>query len=347
MSSASKWSWFRVQVRRFGCVLGQFCPIWTRLSADLGRRVTVHPGRSGENDRMATVRKAVIPAAGLGTRFLPATKAQAKEMIPVIDKPAIQYVVEEAVAAGLDDILFITGRSKRAIEDHFDRSPELEASLAASGKTDELAMVTAIAELAHVYSVRQPEARGLGHAVSFAARHVGNEPFVVMLGDDLMIDATVLKQMVAAYEAHGCSVVALKRIPGDAISLYGCAAIDGYTDDGFAKITQLVEKPKFADAPSDLAVMGRYLFTPTIFEKIAVTPTGRGNEIQLTDAMTLLMADEPILGVVFEEGRYDVGNKPDFLKATVEFALVRDDLGPEFEGYLRDLLARRDAKRAE
>ena len=225
----------------------------------------------GETERMASVRKAVIPAAGLGTRFLPATKAQAKEMIPVIDKPAIQYVVEEAAAAGLDDVLLITGRSKRAIEDHFDRSPELEASLAATGKTAELAMVTAIAELAHVHSVRQPEARGLGHAVSFAQRHVGREPFVVMLGDDLMIDATVLKQMIAAHEAHGCSVVALKRIPGKAIASYGCAAIDGYTDDGFAKITKLVEKPKFDEAPSDLAVMGRYLFTPTItssFESI-------------------------------------------------------------------------------
>ena len=296
---------------------------------------------------MATVRKAVIPAAGLGTRFLPATKAQAKEMIPLIDKPAIQYVVEEAVAAGLDDVLFITGRSKRAIEDHFDRSPELEASLAASGKTHELEMVTAIAELAKVHSVRQPEARGLGHAVSFAERHVGNEPFVVMLGDDLMIDATVLKQMVAAHEAHGCSVVALKRVPGKAISQYGCAAIDGFTDDGFAKVTHLVEKPKFEEAPSDLAIMGRYLFTPTIFAKIAVTPPGRGNEIQLTDAMTLLMADEPLLGVVFDDGRYDVGNKPDFLKATVEFALMREDLGPEFETFLRELLAGRDAQRAD
>ena len=292
---------------------------------------------------MTRVRKAVIPAAGLGTRFLPATKAQAKEMIPVIDKPAVQYIVEEAVAAGLDDVLFISGRSKRAIEDHFDRSPELEASLAASGKTAQLAEVVAIAELAHVHAVRQPEARGLGHAISFAERHVGDEAFVVMLGDDLMIDATVLKQMVAAHETHGCSVVALKRIPGPSISAYGCVAIDGYTDDGFARITELVEKPSFESAPSDLAIMGRYLFTPTIFAKIAATPPGRGNEIQLTDAMTLLLADEPILGVVFEHGRYDVGNKPDFLKATVEFALMRDDLGPEFESYLRELLAGRDA----
>ena len=264
-------------------------------------------------------------------------------MIPVIDKPAVQYIVEEAVAAGLDDVLFISGRSKRAIEDHFDRSPELEASLAASGKTAQLAEVVAIAELAHVHAVRQPEARGLGHAISFAERHVGDEAFVVMLGDDLMIDATVLKQMVAAHETHGCSVVALKRIPGPAISAYGCVAIDGYTDDGFARIIELVEKPSFESAPSDLAIMGRYLFTPTIFAKIAATPPGRGNEIQLTDAMTLLLADEPILGVVFEHGRYDVGNKPDFLKATVEFALMRDDLGPAFESYLRELLAARDA----
>jgi UTP--glucose-1-phosphate uridylyltransferase len=288
---------------------------------------------------MAPVRKALIPAAGLGTRFLPATKAQPKEMLPLIDRPAIQYVVEEAVNAGLDDILIVTGRSKRSIEDHFDRSVELEAMLESGNKLDELAEVRSIANLANVHYVRQPYAGGLGHAISFGIHHMGGEPFVVMLGDDIMVDDSgVLKRMLAAYEQHGCSVVALKRFPKSQISSYGCVGIDGMTDDGLARITTLVEKPRPDDAPSDLAIMGRYLFTPRIFEKIAITPPGRGNEIQITDAMTLLLEDEPILGVVFDEGRYDIGNKQDFLRATVELAVDRPDLGPDFRAYLRKLV---------
>ena len=287
-----------------------------------------------------SVRKVVIPAAGLGTRFLPATKAQPKEMLPLIDKPAIQYVVEEAVSAGLSDVLIITGRSKRSIEDHFDRSIELEATLKAGRKDDELSEVIDIAELANMHYVRQPEAKGLGHAISFARHHVGNEAFVVMLGDDIMVDDTVLKQMLAVHEKYGCSVVALKRFPPAQISSYGCVGIDdsGVSAEGIAKITRLVEKPPAEEAPSDLAIMGRYLFTPSIFEKIAQTKPGRGNEIQLTDAMSLLLADEPIMGVVFEDGRYDIGNKLDFLRATVELALARPDLGDAFRAYLKTVV---------
>ncbi len=287
-----------------------------------------------------SVQKVVIPAAGLGTRFLPATKAQPKEMLPLIDKPAIQYVVEEAVSAGLSDILVVTGRSKRSIEDHFDRSIELELSLQAGNKADELTEVRDIADLASMHYVRQPEAKGLGHAVSFARLHVGNQPFVVMLGDDIMIDDTVLKRMLAAYEKHKCSIVALKRFPPEQISSYGCVGIDasGVSADGLARITKLVEKPTAAEAPSDLAIMGRYLFTPTIFDKIANTPPGRNGEIQLTDAMSLLLEDEPIMGVVFEDGRYDIGNKLDFLRATVELALARPDLGEDFRTYLRTVV---------
>lgn len=286
------------------------------------------------------VRKVVIPAAGLGTRFLPATKAQPKEMLPLIDKPAIQYVVEEAVSAGLTDVLVVIGRSKRSIEDHFDRSLELEATLRAGNKEAELAEVIAIAQMANMHYVRQPEAKGLGHAISFARDHVGNESFVVMLGDDIMVDDTVLKRMLAAHETFGCSIVALKRFPPEQISMYGCAGVDagGVSDDGLARITKLVEKPSASEAPSDLAIMGRYLFTPTIFEKIAKTPPGRGNEIQLTDAMSLLLEDEPIMGVVFEDGRYDIGNKLDFLRATVELALARPDLGESFRAYLRTVV---------
>ena len=288
---------------------------------------------------MPPVRKVLIPAAGLGTRFLPATKAQPKEMLPLIDKPAIQYVVEEAVNAGLDDILIVTGRSKRSIEDHFDRAVELEAMLESSGKSDELNEVRSIANLANLHYVRQPYAGGLGHAISYGVHHMGGEPFVVMLGDDIMVDDSgVLKRMLAAYEQHGCSVVALKRFPPSQISSYGCVAIDGMTDDGLARVTKLVEKPPANEAPSDLAIMGRYLFTPRIFEKIAQTKPGRGGEIQITDAMTLLLEDEVILGVVFDEGRYDIGNKLDFLRATVELAIDRNDLGAEFRTYLRDLV---------
>ena len=291
-------------------------------------------------DRRPPVRKAVIPAAGLGTRFLPATKAQPKEMLPVVDKPAIQYVVEEAAAAGLDDLLVITGRNKRAIEDHFDRSPELERELGAGGKVDAVAEIAAVAALASLHYVRQGEPLGLGHAVGTARHHVGDESFAVLLPDDIMVDgATVLTGMLDAHRRTGGTVVALRRVPHDEISSYGCA--DPAPDDGsgLVRLNGIVEKPAAADAPSDLAVMGRYVFGPQIFDAIERTPPGKGGEIQLTDAIALVMEQEPVYGYVFSEGRYDIGNKLDYLRATVELAAGRPDLGPAFRAFLRDFVA--------
>jgi UTP--glucose-1-phosphate uridylyltransferase len=284
------------------------------------------------------VRKAVIPAAGLGTRFLPATKAQPKEMLPVVDTPAIQYVVEEAVAAGIDDILIITGRNKRAIEDHFDRNVELELELEAKGKDVELADVRRLADLADIHYVRQGEPLGLGHAVSVARKHVGDEPFVVMLGDDLMDGPGLLGSMIDVHERLGRSVVALMEVPGPEISFYGCAATSTGPEDGLVRIEGLVEKPAPDEAPSNLAVMGRYLFTPSIFEALERVAPGRGGEIQLTDAIALLLADEEVLGRTFTSGRFDTGNKLDYLKATVELALRRPDLGEPFRAWLKEHL---------
>jgi len=291
---------------------------------------------------MTTVRKAVIPAAGLGTRFLPATKAQPKEMLPVVDKPAIQYVVEEAVRAGIDDILIITGRGKRSLEDHFDRSIELEVSLEAAGKQDQLNEVRGLADLASIHYVRQGEALGLGHAVSVAARHVGDEPFVVMLGDDIMDEhSTVLDDMLAVYQRTGASVVAFKSFPPDEISSYGCADAEPTDQPHLVRLKGIVEKPKPEDAPSDLAVMGRYLFTSDIFDALDRTKPGVGGEIQLTDAIAILLRERPVYGWVFDEGRFDIGKKLDYLRATVELALDRDDLGPEFGAFLAEIVRRR------
>ena len=293
-----------------------------------------------------TVRKAVIPAAGLGTRFLPATKAQPKEMLPIVDKPAIQYVVEEAVAAGIRDILVITGRGKRSLEDHFDRSFELEYYLEAHGKTSLLEEMRVIAEMADIHYVRQGEPKGLGHAVGVAREHVGSEPFAVMLGDDIMDEQhPILADMIKAYDATGTSVVALKEFPPQEISSYGCAAIEGTSGDPLVRITGIVEKPKPEDAPSNLAVMGRYVFTPEIFDAIERVKPGKGGEYQLTDAIALLLATPGVHGWVFRDGRYDVGNKLDYLRATVEFALDRPDLGPPFGAYLRELVRTHPALR--
>jgi len=283
-----------------------------------------------------TVKKAVIPAAGLGTRFLPATKAQPKEMLPVVDKPAIQYVVEEAARCGIRDVLVVTGRNKRSIEDHFDHAPELERQLEAGGKDDQLAEVRAITGLADLHYVRQGEPKGLGHAVAVARQHVGDEPFVVLLPDDIMETSEVLGRMLDAHVTHGASVVALKEVAPHEISSYGCAAVES-VDDGLVRITGVVEKPSPEDAPSNLAVMGRYVFTPDIFDFIDQVEPGKGGEIQLTDAMAKLPT---LYGVVFQDGRYDTGNKLDFLRATVELALKRDDLGPEFRAYLGELARR-------
>ncbi len=286
------------------------------------------------------VRKAVIPAAGLGTRFLPATKAQPKEMLPVVDRPSIQYVVEEAVNAGIDDILIITGRNKRSLEDHFDRNFELEYHLREKGKENELSEVIELADLADIHFVRQGEPLGLGHAVSVARKHVGDNPFVVLLGDDIMHRrSTLLEDMISTYEATGASTVALMEVEPAAISAYGCAAPSD-RNGTLCDIVDVVEKPKAEDAPSNLAIVGRYLFTPGIFEALEHVTPGVGGEIQLTDAIGLLLKDEPVKGQIFEEGRFDIGNKIEYLRATVELALERDDLGPEFRHVLSEIIKR-------
>jgi UTP--glucose-1-phosphate uridylyltransferase len=284
-----------------------------------------------------TIRKAVIPAAGLGTRFLPATKAVPKEMLPVVDVPAIQYVVEEAVRAGLTDVLMVSGRAKRALEDHFDRAVELEQVLEAKGDAERLAVVRAPSELADLHYVRQGDPKGLGHAVLVAAEHVGNEPFAVLLGDDL-IDARdpLLEEMVKIQEREGGSVIALMEVSPEQVSLYGCAAVAGSGD--VVQITGLVEKPAVEDAPSNLAVIGRYVLSPTVFEVLRRTPPGRGGEIQLTDALQELVALEPMHGVVFRGRRYDTGDRLEYLKTVVRLASERDDLGPPLLAWLRDWL---------
>ena len=287
------------------------------------------------------VRKAVIPAAGLGTRFLPATKAQPKEMLPVVDTPAIQYVVEEAVAAGCDDILIITGRNKRAIEDHFDRNVELELELEQRGKTAELADVRRLAEIADIHYVRQGEALGLGHAVGMARKHVGDEPFCVLLGDDLMDNPELLVGMIDVEERLQRSVIALMEVEPSQISLYGCAAADPTDDARLVQLRGLVEKPSAEDAPSNLAVMGRYVFTASIFDALDRITPGKGGELQLTDAIELLLGEQEVYGLTFTEGRFDTGNKLDYLKATVELGLRRPDLGPAFGEWLGEHLRAR------
>jgi UTP--glucose-1-phosphate uridylyltransferase len=287
------------------------------------------------------VRKAIIPAAGLGTRFLPATKAQPKEMLPVLDKPAIQYVVEEAVRSGIEDILIISGRGKRTIEDHFDRSFELEYYLETKGKDDELKQVREVSDLASIHYIRQRDPLGLGHAVAVAEQHIGTEPFAVMLGDDIMAeDNPLLAEMLHVHERYGRSVIAVQEVPRADISLYGCVQPD-FVEDNLARIVTIVEKPKPQDAPSNLAAIGRYVLTPEIFDALRRTPPGRGGELQLTDAINLLAQEQAVYAFVFEGGRFDIGNKLDYLKATVELAIDRDDVGPEFRGFLADLVQRK------
>jgi UTP--glucose-1-phosphate uridylyltransferase len=288
------------------------------------------------------VRKAVIPAAGLGTRFLPATKVTPKEMLPLVDKPGIQYVVEEAVAAGIEDVLIVTGRSKKTVEDHFDRSPELEAALADSGKQELLEQMREISDLAHVHFVRQDEPRGLGHAVGMARYHVGQEPFAVLLPDDLMAEgSTLLADMIEACAVTGGSVIALKRFGPDQISSYGVVEPAGEpTSQGYVPVRGMVEKPPAADAPSDLAIMGRYVLTPAVFDHIAALRPGAGGELQLTDAMMALCRTEPFHGVVFDSGRFDTGNKLDWLRATVEVALRHPELGKPFRDVLAEIARR-------
>ena len=287
---------------------------------------------------MHQVRKAVIPAAGLGTRFLPATKSVPKEMLPVIDRPAIQYVVEEAVRAGLTDILIVTGRNKRPVEEHFDRNFELETLLERDGKLDLLHEVQYPTDLARVHYVRQKDALGLGHAVSVARDHVGDEPFAVLLPDDLMIDDSVLlRSMVAAWEKLGHAVIALQEVPPHDISA-AAARTRSAPGRRARRAACIVEKPQ-REAPSNLAVSGRYLFPPDIFDAL-IGSNRAGGELQLTDAIALLMKSQPVYAIC-TYGRHDVGKKIDFLKATVELALDRDDLGPEFAAFLREVVQRR------
>ncbi|MBO0804138.1 MAG: UTP--glucose-1-phosphate uridylyltransferase GalU [Nocardiopsaceae bacterium] len=285
------------------------------------------------------VTKAVVPAAGLGTRFLPATKATPKEMLPVVDKPAIQYVVEEAVGAGLDDVLLITGRSKRSIEDHFDRAYELEEALAAKEDWGKLDQVRKSSELSTMHYVRQTDPRGLGHAVLCAARHVGHEPFAVLLGDDLIEPGDpLLARMIEVRQRFGGSVVALMEVPPAEVSLYGCAAVEATSEDDVALITDLVEKPAREVAPSRWAVIGRYVCDPSVFDVLRDTPPGRGGEIQLTDALKELAGKGEVRGVLFRGRRYDTGNKQEYLRTMVEFAAKREDLAAEFIPWLRTFL---------
>jgi len=284
------------------------------------------------------IRKAVFPAAGLGTRFLPATKAQPKEMLPLVDKPVIQYVIEEAVASGIENIIIITGRGKYAIEDHFDVSFELERTLAERGQKELLKLVRSISDMIHVSYVRQKEPLGLGHAVLCARDQVGNEPFAVFLGDDIIDARTpVMKQMMGIFDRSPCSLLAVEQIAPERSRDYGVIAHDGRPKNSVYQVTDLVEKPAPEEAPSDLAIIGRYILTPDIFSHLEKTPPDAKGEIQLTNGLRSLLKKQPIAAYRFEGKRFDTGNKLGFLKATVEFALKRKDLGRDFREYLKTL----------
>jgi len=284
------------------------------------------------------VKKAVFPVAGLGTRFLPATKSSPKEMLPLIDKPLVQYVVEEAVASGIEQILFVTGRGKRSIEDHFDISVELEAHLYDKGKNTELSRVREIAEMVDIFYVRQRQAMGLGHAILCARDFIGNEPFAVLLGDDIIdSERPCLRQLLDVFESQKCSVLALEQVPMENISSYGCVRAHKVSERVF-DVVDMVEKPKREDAPSDMAIIGRYVLTPRIFDILENQEPGKGGEIQLTDAILTLSKEEKVFGCLFEGLRHDCGDKLGFLKATVDMALKRDEFSKEFEAYLRQRL---------
>jgi len=282
--------------------------------------------------------KAVIPAAGLGVRFLPATKAQPKEMLPVVDKPVIQYIVEEAVNSGIENILIVTGQGKKAIEDHFDKSQVLEEHLQEKGKVDLLNLIREISQIADLHYVRQKEPRGLGHAIYCARRFVGDEPFAVLLGDDLVrSQKPCLKQLLELYDEVQSTVLAVQEVPAADVNKYGILDAD-FLREGVYYVRDLVEKPPVDQAPSRLAIMGRYIINPAIFPILEQTPPGQGGEIQLTDALRVLSKEEPIYGINFEGRRYDVGDKLGYLMATVEFALDYPDLGKDFQSYLKQLI---------
>lgn len=283
------------------------------------------------------VRKAIIPAAGLGTRFLPATKAQPKEMLPIVDKPTIQYIIEEAVASGIEEILIITGRNKRAIEDHFDKSVELELQLESKNKDEMLNMVREITNMVDIHYIRQKEPKGLGHAIGCAKAFVGNEPFAVLLGDDVVeSEVPCLKQMINCYNEYKTSILGVQEVPEADVSKYGIVK-GTHIEDRVYKVKDLVEKPSMEEAPSNVAILGRYIITPKIFEILENTKPGKGGEIQLTDALLSLISQEAMYAYTFEGRRYDVGDKLGFLQATVEFALKRDDLREPFQEYLKTL----------
>jgi UTP--glucose-1-phosphate uridylyltransferase len=287
-----------------------------------------------------SVKKAVIPAAGLGTRFLPATKSQPKEMLPIVDKPAIQYVVEHAVGAGIEDILIITGRGKRTIEDHFDRSFELEARLDEAGKYEELKEVRRISEMANIHYIRQRDPLGLGAAVAMAEAHMNGEAFAVLLGDDIIASGNLLRRMLEVYDRYGRSVIAVKEVPMSEIHLYGAIEPE-FVEDNLARIVRIVEKPSEEDAPSNLAAIGCYVLTPQIFDALRETTPDERGEVQLTDALNALAQQQTVYAYVFEGVRYDIGKKLDYLRATVELAIDRDDVGPEFRAILSELVQRK------
>ena len=284
------------------------------------------------------IRKAIIPAAGLGTRFLPATKAQPKEMLPIVDKPTIQYIIEEAIASGIEEILIITGRNKKCIEDHFDKSVELEMELEKGNKKEMLEMVRNISDMVDIHFIRQKEPKGLGHAVHCAKTFVNDEPFAVLLGDDIVYNdqKPCLKQLINCYDEYKTSVVGVQTVDPQNVSKYGI--VNGINiEDRVYKVKGLVEKPKLEEAPSNVAILGRYILTPRIFEILENTKPGKGGEIQLTDALLTLLDEEAIYAYDFEGKRYDVGDKQGFLEATVEYALRREDLQEGFKNYLKSL----------
>ena len=292
---------------------------------------------------MAKIKKAVIPAAGYGTRFLPATKATPKEMLPIVDKPTIQYIVEEALDSGIEEILIISGHAKRAIEDHFDSAPNLERELEEKGKEDLLAIVRETADI-NVHYIRQKKMRGLGDAILCAKSFMAGEPFAVLLGDDVVYadreggQAPALKQLIDIYDAYGGSVLGCQQVPDEKVSSYGIVAGRDIAGSRLVKVSDMIEKPELGEAPSNMAVLGRYIISPTVFEILEHTQPGKGGEIQLTDALKQLAGIEPVWAYCFEGKRYDVGDKLGFLKATVEFALRREDLGPQFKEYLQALM---------
>ena len=291
------------------------------------------------------IRKAIIPAAGLGTRFLPATKAQPKEMLPIVDKPTIQYIIEEAIDSGIEEILIITGRNKKCIEDHFDRSVELELELAKAGKDEMLEMVHDISNMVNIHYIRQKEPKGLGHAIHCAKAFVGDEPFAILLGDDVVYneEKPCLKQLIDCYDEYKTSILGVQTVPEENVSKYGI--VDGIKiEDRVCKVRGLVEKPKKEEAPTNVAILGRYIVTPRIFEILENTKPRKGNEIQLTDALLELIKHEAMYAYNFEGRRYDVGDKLGFLEATIEYALRRDDLKDNFVEYLNKIIDKKEVK---